>query len=260
MSHNNFRFRARHLNQTVTLLLFPLAVFANTGDKPGYLLDQNGDFVHSGTPGQCWHTGEWTPALSQAACDPILSQPKTAIPVTDQQPTTVAATEPPAPQPTPETIPPTIIASEPKAIVETVPAPIPVPVTPPATMVSYNADTLFDFDKFSISSRGKKALNEVSDNILGLNGNKVDLVGHTDRIGRAAYNQILSLKRANTVRDYLITKGVPAEQIKTRGAGETEPVTKTGDCAKGPKAKVILCLQPDRRVDIVFSGTKISKD
>jgi OOP family OmpA-OmpF porin len=60
------------------------------------------------------------------------------------------------------------------------------------------------------------------------------------------------------VRDYLVSKGVLAERMVTRGAGEAEPVTKPGACGAGSSAKVIACLQPDRRVDIEVQGTKIA--
>ena len=80
-------------------------------------------------------------------------------------------------------------------------------------------------------------------------------VGHADRIGSAAYNQKLSEKRAASVKDYLVKKGIPANRVYTEGKGSKQPVTKPGEC-KGPKsAKVIACLQPDRRVDIEIIGT-----
>ena len=57
----------------------------------------------------------------------------------------------------------------------------------------------------------------------------------------------------------LSAKGVPADHMRTRGAGEAEPVTAAGTCTKGSSAQVIACLQPDRRVDIVVQGTQIAK-
>jgi OOP family OmpA-OmpF porin len=229
---------SRGLVQTAACLFFPLAALAQTGAKPGYLLDGQGGFVHSGTPGQCWHTGEWTPALAQPECDLAL------------KPITVAAAPVVAPVPPPVVQTPVAVAA---------PKVVPVVVAPPpAQTMHYASDTLFGFDKFSIGLAGKKVLDDASVNILSLKGEKVDVVGHADRIGSADYNQKLSLKRADAVRDYLVTKGVPAERMVTRGAGETEPVTKPGICAAGSSAKVIACLQPDRRVDIEVQGTKIA--
>jgi OOP family OmpA-OmpF porin len=232
MSHSNIS--TRRLAQTAACLLLPLAALAQTAAKPGYLLDSQGGFVRSGT-GLCWRDGEWTPALAQPACDPVPQQ------------LAVAA----APVPVPAS-PPPVVAAVPKAVPVVVVAPL------PAQSMRYAADALFGFDKFSISPNGKKVLDDASANILSLKGEKVEVVGHTDRIGSPAYNQKLSLRRADAVRDYLATKGVPVEAMATRGVGETEPVTKPGECAKGTNAQVIACLQPDRRVDIEVQGVKIA--
>lgn len=233
-----FRSPSKRLVQAATLLLLPLAALAQA--KPGYVLDGQGDFVRSGTPGQCWHDGQWTPAMAQAPCDAVL-QPVAATP------TPVAAPKA-APQPP-------VVAAAPNAA----PVAVPAPVSAPAPVLRYSADALFGFDKFSISADGKKVLDDASVTILDLKGDKVEVVGHADRIGSKAYNQKLSLQRADAVRDYLSTKGVPAEHMRTRGAGESEPVTTAGACAKGSSAQVIACLQPDRRVDIEVQGTKIAK-
>jgi OOP family OmpA-OmpF porin len=139
---------------------------------------------------------------------------------------------------------------------KTVPVVVAAPL--PAQTLRYASETLFGFDKFSISLAGKKVLDDASANILKLKGEKVEVVGHADRIGSADYNQKLSLHRADAVRDYLVTKGVLAERMVARGVGEADPVTKPGACAAGSSAKVIACLQPDRRVDIEVQGTKIA--
>ena len=75
----------------------------------------------------------------------------------------------------------------------------------------------------------------------------VDLLKSLPRVGE---------KRAAAVKDYLVAKGIPANRVYTEGKGSKQPVTKANEC-KGPKsAKVIACLQPDRRVDIELIGTK----
>jgi len=81
-------------------------------------------------------------------------------------------------------------------------------------------------------------------------------VGHTDRIGSDAYNQKLSERRAASVKSYLVSKGVEANRVYTEGKGEKQPVTQPGQCPGAKSAKVIACLQPDRRVDIELIGTK----
>jgi len=73
----------------------------------------------------------------------------------------------------------------------------------------------------------------------------IHIVGHTDAIGAAAYNEQLSLKRANAVRDYLVTKGVDSSKIDTQGVGKRDAVGKTA----AERAK-------DRFVDVQVEGTK----
>ena len=79
------------------------------------------------------------------------------------------------------------------------------------------------------------------------------LIGHTDRLGSEAYNQKLGLQRAQTVKEYLQSKGVQSP-ISVKSAGETEPVT--ADCVGNqPTAALKACLQPDRRVAVDITGT-----
>ena len=82
------------------------------------------------------------------------------------------------------------------------------------------------------------------------------VVGHTDRIGSAAYNKKLSERRAAAVKTYLVSKGIEANRVYTEGKGVKQPVT--GDKCKSNKASkaLIECLQPDRRADIEIIGTK----
>jgi OOP family OmpA-OmpF porin len=76
-------------------------------------------------------------------------------------------------------------------------------------------------------------------------------------LGSAAYNQRLSVRRAEAVKNYLVTSGgVSPAKISATGKGLTEPVTKPEDC-RGPRtAKLIACLQPDRRVEVEVTGTR----
>jgi OOP family OmpA-OmpF porin len=234
MTYSPSKIAARRLAQTAVFLLLPIAALAQTAADPGYLHDSQGNKVLSGTPGQCWHTGEWTPAMAQPACDPVL---RSVAVVVVQAPTP----KPVAPSPVP-------VAATKDVLV--VVAPLPVQT------MRYGADALFGFDKAVISLAGKKVLDEASASILGLESAKVEVVGHADHIGSATYNQKLSLQRAEAVRDYLAVKGVPAKQITTRGVGETEPVTQTGACVGGSSLQVIACLQPDRHVEVNVQGIK----
>jgi OOP family OmpA-OmpF porin len=242
MLHSTPSSAARRLLHTSAFLLLPLAAAAQSVAKPGYVLDRKGDFLRNSTPGQCWHDGQWTPAMAQESCDPV---PKVAV-AAPHAPVKEAAQEPRPVAVAPKSLP--VPAPEVAAVIAPAPAPV----------LRYAADALFDFDKSSLRPKGKEMLNEAGANILGLKGEKIEVVGHADRLGTIAYNQKLSLQRAESVRDYLVTRGVAVDRIVTRGLGESEPVTLTGSCTKGSKAMVIACLQPDRRVDITIQGTKIA--
>jgi OOP family OmpA-OmpF porin len=82
------------------------------------------------------------------------------------------------------------------------------------------------------------------------------VAGHTDRIGGSAYNQKLSERRAQAVKDYLVSRDVAVSRINAEGMGETRPVTRAGDCPDSRSAGVIACLQPDRRVDVEVTAIK----
>ena len=82
--------------------------------------------------------------------------------------------------------------------------------------------------------------------------------GHTDRIGTDAYNQKLSERRADAVRDYLVSKGVPKAKIEALGLGEKQPVTGTS-CNQKNQKELIACLQPDRRVEVEVKGETVKK-
>ena len=84
------------------------------------------------------------------------------------------------------------------------------------------------------------------------------MIGHTDRMGSAAYNQGLSVRRANAVRDYLVnTASIPSVSISTRGVGSSQPVTTAAQCGSQlSRAQLITCLAPDRRVEVEVSGTR----
>ena len=104
---------------------------------------------------------------------------------------------------------------------------------------------------------GRAKLNDVADRINNYIKDTVEsiaLTGHTDRLGSDAYNQRLSERRAKTVKNYLVKKGVDGGKITDEGRGEREQVVQ----CKGNKAtkKLIRCLQPNRRVDVEIRGTK----
>ena len=124
--------------------------------------------------------------------------------------------------------------------------------------VQFSADSLFSFDKAAIRPDGKTALDTFARDLQGARYNMISVEGNTDRLGSDAYNQKLSQERADAVKSYLTTStGIDARKITSMGRGETNPVTKPGDC-KGskPSPSLIACLQPDRRVDVEVSGER----
>ena len=135
------------------------------------------------------------------------------------------------------------------------PAPAPAACVPQTDTITVGAEKLFGFDKANLKDEGKEALNEAAAKIKANPEIKAVIVtGHTDKIGSDAYNQKLSERRANQVKDYLAAQGVDQSIIQAVGKGEADPVVQC-DGTKATK-KLISCLQPNRRVTIQAEGTK----
>ena len=141
------------------------------------------------------------------------------------------------------------------------PPPVVKPVPAPKRF-TLSADALFNFDQAIVKPEGRRQLDKLAADLKGarFDVNKkamVTVTGHTDRLGSAAYNMRLSMRRAEAVKAYLVELGIPAAKIVATGEGETHPVTKPGEC-KGDKAtkELIACLQPNRRVEIEVSTAK----
>lgn len=124
--------------------------------------------------------------------------------------------------------------------------------------ITLSSDALFEFGNASLEPSALWRLNKLADNIkmtkmLG----EVDLVGHADRMrgdGHPERNQLLSEQRAESIKQYLVGKGIPADKIRTSGAGSSQPLA---ECStRQSKAKQITCLQPNRRVEIVLREAK----
>jgi len=214
------------LTAMAILAWLPFAASAQSSMNEGYLVDSSGRVVTSAVSGQCWHTGEWTPALAIEPCDPTIKRAAAA----------------PVPQPEP-------LASPMAAPVAVVPA-------PPPQKMSFSADALFAFDKSALKPEGKTMLDGLATQLEGANYEVLTVTGHADRLGSAKYNQKLSERRANEVKTYLVTKNIPADRITASGMGESQPVTQAADCRGPQTAKLIACLQPDRRVDVEVKGTR----
>jgi OOP family OmpA-OmpF porin len=171
---------------------------------------------------------------------------KTATPVVATPAPYVAPVEQPMPEPVP-------VAKAPPPVVVVVPV-----APPPPTRVQLSADSMFTFDKAVIGPMGKTALDTFAKDTAGVKFDSISVEGNADRLGNAAYNQKLSMERAEAVKSYLAT--TPQLQnatINASGKGETNPVTKAGDCSgTKPTKALIACLQPDRRVDVEMTGVR----
>jgi OOP family OmpA-OmpF porin len=131
------------------------------------------------------------------------------------------------------------------------PPPAPAPAKPKpapvAEKVTLAADVLFDFDKSVLKPEGKAKLDDLANKVRAINLEVVIAIGHTDSIGSDAYNQKLSVRRAESVKAYLVSKGVEPNRIYTEGKGEKQPVASN---------KTKEGRQKNRRVEIEVIGTK----
>jgi len=192
---------------------------------PSYVQSPNGTVVVDPF-GLCWRTpwwnaasaGEGGPTGAGCQCD------KASLPK--------AVCEPPPPPPPPA--PPKPVAPPP-------------PPAPTVERVTLAADALFDFDKADIKSDAKAKLDDLVSKLAGVTLEVMIAVGHTDTVGADAYNEKLSVRRAEAVKKYLVSKGVEPNRVYTEGKGERQPVA-DNRTAEG-RAK-------NRRVEIEVVGTR----
>ena len=209
----------KKLNQW-SLLLISLGLVASVTSVQANDNWQSASGPWKNSTGQCYRDSNWTPATADPSCDGAL-QPA------------------PAPAPAPVAQP----APAPKA------APAPAPATAPAvaSKVTYAADAFFDFDKSVLKPEGKAKLDDLVAKIKQINLEVIVAVGHTDAIGTVAYNQKLSVRRAEAVKAYLVSKGIEKNRIYTEGKGKKQPIA-DNKTAQG-RAK-------NRRVELEVVGTR----
>lgn len=199
------------------LALITVASPGRAENDHAVLLDKRGDAVYNST-GNCVRTmwqNQGDPCAPQAA--PVAPRPVVALP------------------------------------------PPPPPSMPPAkhTVISEAARTVyFPFNKAALTDEAKAQLDTLAKTLRAAKDiDSARVVGAADRIGSTSYNDKLSEKRAEAVRDYLIARGYAnASVTHTRWVGKSEPVTKCSKKLTGKK--LIACLQNDRRVqiDIVYKS------
>lgn len=177
----------------------------------------DGTVWKNGSNEYCWRDTGWTPATGVQGCDGV---PAPAAPAPVAAPAAPAAAPAPAPV---------------------------VPVAPATEKVSFAADAFFDFDKATLKPEGKAKLDDLSDKVKGITLEVIIAVGHTDSVGADGYNQKLSEKRAQAVKDYLTSKGTDASRVYVEGKGEKQPVA--DNKSSDGRAK-------NRRVEIEVVGTR----
>ena len=178
--------------------------------------------------GLCWRTGFWTPALAEAqgvggegcTCDADILG---AAACTAKK---VAA----------------------------------APAAKAAEKVTFSADMLFNFNTSTLKDEGKAVIDELVSRLAGVDVEVILTTGYADRIGSDTYNQKLSAARAESVKAYLVSKGVDAKLIQTEGRGELDPVVNCPDpSAKGQVKnfrELVQCLAPNRRAVVEVVGTR----
>ena len=205
--------------------LYVLAVIATLSTAPARAAEETAAYLvaaSDGAPvttasGACVRTSEWNPAASYRDCDPL--------PIAKLVPASVE------------------------------PARLDSPSRAEPIRISMN--TLFDFDSAVLRADAGPALDALAKQLTQSNYQKVDVVGHADRMGPGKYNQKLSEQRAEAVRDYLLERGLDGTKLTAFGVGNTEPLT--GKECRGLRGKpLVYCLQRDRYTEITVLGTQTS--
>lgn len=178
----------------------------------------DGTVWKNGTNELCWRNASWTPATAAVGCDGAI--------VPKPMPPAAPAAAAPAPAPA---------------------AAAPAAPAAAAAKVTYASDAFFDFDRAVLKPEGRASLDSLVEKIKGINLEVVVAVGHTDATGAEAYNQALSVRRAEAVKAYLVSKGIAANRVYVEGKGEAQPVA--DNSTREGRAK-------NRRVEIEVVGTR----
>lgn len=111
----------------------------------------------------------------------------------------------------------------------------------------------FDFDRYVIRPDARGKLDDMVGKLRNVDLEVIIAVGHADRLGSDGYNMKLSVRRADSVKAYLVSKGVAASRVYTEGKGERQPVK---DCkGEGRTKELISCLEPNRRAELEAVGS-----
>jgi OOP family OmpA-OmpF porin len=199
-----------------SLLVATLTAFSAqaAGMSPGYVYDASGKAARD-SAGKCVQTPAWSKDNATKECHPeLFPEPKAAEPA-------------PAPAP--------------RAVV------VPPPPPPTPKVMVFEAAALFAVNKADISPAGKEKIKEYREQARAQmsEAKTIKITGHTDSSGKPEYNQKLSVKRAEAVRDYLISLGADASKMEVSGMGETKPIADNKTAAGRAK---------NRRVEVEATG------
>jgi OOP family OmpA-OmpF porin len=125
------------------------------------------------------------------------------------------------------------------------PPPPPLPACPPAAVTPGPFLVFFDWDKSLVTAEAAAVLDRAAEQYAATGQTSVSLAGHADKSGTDAYNVGLSQRRADAVKAYMASKGVPDGVITTEAFGESRPLVETADGVREPQ---------NRRVEITFGG------
>ncbi len=178
-----------------------------------YVVDSTGHLIGDGS-GDCVRTGEWKKSLDLVDCG---AEPKKVV-----------------------------VAPEPQPVAK--PAPVPERVAV-SESVSLSAGALFDVNSDRLKEAGQQELSDLATRIKSLEEIQgIKIVGHTDSTGSESYNQQLSQRRANSVKNFLLDQGISPTVMSTLGLGESRPVA--SNATREGRAR-------NRRVDVMIEGVRI---
>ena len=175
-----------------TLLMAGVAMAHEGGTtNEAYVGDSSKHYI-TDSAGRCVRTSSWSKETATKECDPELFPEEAEAPAA--------------------------------------PPPPPMPIYEKHTV---SATALFDFDKATLKPAGKEAIHGIDEEIKA-SGSKVlavNVVGYTDSVGTEEYNQELSVRRANAVKEYMVSEGIDPGLINVKGMGEADPVASNATAA-----------------------------
>jgi OOP family OmpA-OmpF porin len=197
-------------------------------------VSSDGTVWKNGTNEYCWRNAFWTPATAHPDCDGAIAPKKPEAPAA---PVAAAPVVPAPAVPAPAVVAPVVTAPAPAVVA-------PAPVVP--SRVTFAAAAFFDTNKAVLKPEGKAQLDDLLGKLKSVNWDVLVAVGHADAQGSASWNQDLSVRRAEAVKAYLLSKGLSQQQVKIDGKGSTMPVADNSTAAGRAK---------NRRVEVEVVGT-----